>query len=301
MKKAQQNKFDSLYQKHVNALIRQGKSEKTVDAYARAVRRIANYFDRCPDKLSVDDLQRYFDDLLKTHSWSTIKIDRNGLQFFYKQILKKQWAWVDIIKPPSRKTLPDILTHEEIERIINATREARYRTYILILYSMGLRLGEALNLCIGDIDARQHRVHIRMGKGHKDRFVTLPDRALDALRQYWATHRHTQFIFPAGKTATDRHRANIVMDRGGLQKSFKAIVLSCNIHKKVTIHSLRHCYGTHLLEAGLNLRAIQHEMGHGSPKTTTIYTQLTKQVQQNTLDIVNTMVNRLSINLDQEG
>jgi len=166
---------------------------------------------------------------------------------------------------------------------------------------MGLRLGEALNLCIGDIDARQHRVHIRMGKGHKDRFVTLPDRALYVLRQYWATHRHPQFIFPAGKTSTDRHRAKIVMDRGGLQKSFKAIVLSCNIHKKVTIHSLRHCYGTHLLEAGLNLRAIQQEMGHGSPKTTAIYTQLTEPVQQNTVAIINAMVNRLSINLDGEG
>ena len=177
MKKAQQNKFDLLYQKHVNVLKRQGKSEKTIDAYARAVRRIAGYFERCPDKLNVDDLKRYFDDLLKTHSWSTIKIDRNGLQFFYKHVLDKQWEWVDIIKPPTRKTLPDILTHDEIELILNSTREARYQTYILVLYSMGLRLGEALNLCIGDIDARQHRVHIRMGKGHKDRFVTLPDRS----------------------------------------------------------------------------------------------------------------------------
>jgi len=301
MNNAQQTKFDLLYKKHVNALKRQGKSGKTVETYARAVRRIAAYFDRCPDKLKVDDLKVYFDDLLKTHSWSTIKLDRNGLQFFYKHVLEKQWVWVDIIKPPTQKTLPDILTHEEIELIINATHEARYRTYILILYSMGLRLGEALNLCVGDIDARQHRVHIRAGKGHKDRFVILPDRALYALRHYWATHRHPAFIFPAGKTAADRHRAKTVMDRGGLQKSFKAIVASCNIHKKVTIHSLRHCYGTHLMEAGLNLRAIQKEMGHGCPKTTAIYTQLTEPVQQNTMAIINTMVNRLSINLDGEG
>jgi len=137
MKKAQKNKFDLLYQRHVNALKRQGKSEKTVDAYARAVRRIADYFDRCPDKLNVDDLKRYFDDLLKTHSWSTIKLDRNGLQFFYKHVLEKQWVWVDIIKPPIKKSLPDILTADEIELILNSTREARYQTYILVLYSMG--------------------------------------------------------------------------------------------------------------------------------------------------------------------
>jgi site-specific recombinase XerD len=85
------------------------------------------------------------------------------------------------------------------------------------------------------------------------------------------------------------------MDRGGLQKSFKAIVASCQIHKQVTIHSLRHCYGTHLLEAGLNLRAIQKEMGHGCPKTTALYTQLTEPVQQNTLEIINTLVDRLAI------
>jgi len=300
MNKAQQKRFDSLYQKHVNALKRQGKSDKTVEAYARAVRRIATYFDRCPDRLKVDDLKVYFDDLLKTHSWSTIKVDRNGLQFFYKHVLEKQWVWVDIIKPPSKKTLPDILTHDEIELIINSTRESRYQTYILILYSMGLRLSEALNLCIGDVDARQHRIHIRAGKGRKDRFVTLPDRALYALRQYWATHRHPELIFPAGKTSADRHSAKIVMDRRGLQASFKAIVKSCNIHKKVTIHSLRHCYGTHLMEAGLNLRSIQKEMGHSCPKTTAIYTQLTEPVQQNTGEIINTMINRLSIKLDRE-
>ena len=295
MKKAQQTKFDSLYQKHVNALKRQGKSAKTIEAYARAVRRIATYFDRCPDRLSADDLKGYFDDLLKSHSWSTVKLDRNGLQFFYKHVLDKQWEWVDIIKPPVQKKLPDILTHDEIERIINSTREERYQTYILTLYSMGLRLGEALNLCVGDIDARKNRIHIRGGKGNKDRYVVLPTLTLYALRRYWASHRHPEFIFPTGKTAADRHRAKVVMNRGGLQKSFKAIVASCNIHKQVTIHSLRHCYGTHLLEEGLNLRAIQKEMGHGCPKTTAIYTQLTEPVQQNTSEMINTMVNRLTI------
>ena len=295
MKKAQQTKFDSLYQKHVNALKRQGKSAKTIEAYARAVRRIATYFDRCPDRLSADDLKGYFDDLLKSHSWSTVKLDRNGLQFFYKHVLDKQWEWVDIIKPPVQKKLPDILTHDEIERIINSTREERYQTYILTLYSMGLGLGEALNLCVGDIDARKNRIHIRGGKGNKDRYVVLPTLTLYALRRYWASHRHPEFIFPTGKTAADRHRAKVVMNRGGLQKSFKAIVASCNIHKQVTIHSLRHCYGTHLLEEGLNLRAIQKEMGHGCPKTTAIYTQLTEPVQQNTSEMINTMVNRLTI------
>lgn len=300
MKKAQQTHFDSLYQQHVNALARQGKSKNTIDAYARAVRRIASYFDRCPDQLSLDELKDYFTSLVKTHSWSTVKIDRNGLQFFYKHVLGKQWTWVNIVKPPSVKTLPDILSSAEISLMINTTRQARYQTFILTTYSMGLRLGEALNLKIGDIDAAYPRVHIRRGKGHKDRYVTLPNLTLMALRKYWASHRNAALIFPAGKDTQARSAALVPMDRGGLQRSFKVIAKSCGIHKHVHIHTLRHCYGAHLVEEGLHLRALQEELGHACPKTTAIYTQLTRPTMQNTQELINAMVNRLTISLDGE-
>lgn len=297
MTKAQQKKFDLLYQKHINALTRQGKSDSTIDVYSRAVRRISAYFDRCPDRLTVDELKDYFVGLVHSHSWSTVKSDRNGLQFFYKHTLNKQWDWVDIIKPPQVKSLPDILTPKEVELIINSTRELRYQTYIMTVYSMGLRLGEALTLKVGDIDKNRMKVHIRRGKGKKDRFVTLPEKALFALRQYWVTHRHPSLLFPGGNTAEQRHKAKEVMDRGGLQKSFKTIVKSCNIHKHITIHSLRHCYGAHLTENGLSLRAIQQEMGHECPKTTAIYTQLTEPAQQNTSEAINLLLDRLSLSL----
>jgi integrase/recombinase XerD len=300
MNKAQQKRYETLYQKHLSALRRQGKSKSTIDVYGRAVRRITDYFDRCPDRLSADDLKEHFDNLVQTHSWSTVKIDRNGLQFFYKQVLSKNWEWIDIIKPPQVHTLPDILTSDEISLIINSTRELRYQTYILTVYSMGLRLGEALSLKIGDIDANRVRVHVRNGKGGKDRFVTLPLTTLAALRKYWVTHRHPSLLFPAGKLPQERRTASAPMSRGGLQKSIKAIVQSCGIHKRITTHSLRHCYGAHLLEEGLNLRAIQHEMGHDSPQTTAIYTQLTQQAQQNAVGLINTMVDRLTIRLDGE-
>jgi len=300
MRKAQQAKTDSLYQRHLNALSRQGKSDSTIDVYSRAFRRITAYFDRCPDRLTVDDLKDYFASLVKSHSWSTVKSDRCGLQFLYKHVLKKQWDWVDIIKPPQVKSLPDILTPSEIEVVINSTREARYQTYILTVYSMGLRLGEALNLKVGDIDGKRMKVHIRNGKGRKDRFVTLPDHAYYALRLYWKTHRNPSLLFPAGNTPEERYQAKKAMSRGGLQASFKAIVQGCNIHKKVTIHNLRHCYGTHLVEQGLNLRAIQQEMGHECPKTTAIYTQLTDPVQQQVSKIINTLVNRLSLPFIEE-
>jgi len=131
--------------------------------------------------------------------------------------------------------------------------------------------------------------------------VILPDKALVGLRKYWATHHHPSLLFPGGKTPTQRHCAKGPMDRGGLQKSFKTIVKSCQLHKQVSIHSLRHCYGTHLVDEGLHLRAIQKEMGHDCPKTTALYTQLTEPAQQNALNIINTMVNRLSITFFEEG
>jgi integrase/recombinase XerD len=300
MNKAQQKKFDSLYQRHLNALTRQGKSDSTIDVYSRALRRVTEFFDRCPDRLTVEDLKDFFASLVKSHSWSTVRSDRCGLQFFYKHVLGKQWDWVDIVKPPQVKSLPDILTPSEIELVINSTREARYQMYILTVYSMGLRLGEGLNLKIGDIDKNRMKIHIRNGKGRKDRFVTLPEQTLKALRLYWKTHRNPSLIFPAGSTSEERHAAKKYMNKAGLQASFKTIIKSCNIHKKITVHNLRHCYGTHLVEQGLNLRAIQHEMGHECPKTTALYTQLTEPMQQQVAQIINSLVDRLSLTLIEE-
>lgn len=295
MNKAQQRRYESLYQQHLSALHRQGKAATTIDVYARAVRRITEFFDCCPDRLTEEHFKDYFSALVQSHSWSTVKVDRNGLQFFYKYVLNKEWQWVDIVKPPKKTVLPDILTRAEVERVINSTRELRYQTHILVCYSLGLRLGEALGLTVHDIDAARMKVHVRQGKGKKDRFVTLPDVALSALRRYWLTHRHPRFVFPAGSSPSQQQAATKVMDRGGLQKSFKVIVADCGISKRITVHSLRHCYATHLLEMGVHLRTIQAELGHESPKTTAIYTQLTAQADQNSGELINTLVNSLSI------
>ncbi|MGS2724957.1 tyrosine-type recombinase/integrase, partial [Porticoccus sp. GXU_MW_L64] len=118
-------------------------------------------------------------------------------------------------------------------------------------------------------------------------------------RRYWATHRHPRFLFPAGRGAVEQHSAKRVMDRGGAQRSFKVIVKSCGISKPVTLHSLRHSYGAHLVETGLHLRAIQQEMGHECPKTTALYTQLTEVSRQNAEQLINRLVNRLRLVCDE--
>ena len=298
MNKAQHKKYQLLYQSHVNALRRQGKAERTIESYARAVRRITEFFDRCPDQLTEEHLKTYFDALVKSHSWSTVKIDRNGLQFFYKQVLNRKWVWVDIVKPPKKTVLPDILSIKQVEQMINNARELRYQTFLLTIYSMGLRLGEALQLKVGDIDSDRMKVHVRLGKGQKDRLVVLPTATLAALRQYWSSHKNPRLIFPAGRQNKMRHTATVFMDRGGVQRAVKAILKTCHIHKSISTHSFRHCYGAHLVEEGLNLRSIQHEMGHECPKTTALYTQLTHVSHDNAEQVINRLVDRLKLTFD---
>lgn len=234
MNKSETNRFNTLYKRHQKTLKLQGKAEKTIDAYSRAIRRIRDYFDCTPDNLKPEHLENYFADLVETHSWSTVKIDRLGLQHFWKHVLKREWNWVDIVKPPQIKSIPDILTPSEVEQLIGATRKLRYRVFLLTTYSMGLRLGETLALQVGDIDAERKRVHIRRGKGHKDRLVPLPDLTLMGLRELWSRHRHPALLFPNAKGSLETiRRATTHMDRGGAQIAMKTVVTECGIKKSL--------------------------------------------------------------------
>ena len=288
MNRQQQQRFDALYQQHLNNLTLQGKRPATIDAYSRAVRRIAQFFDCPPDNLSQQQLKTYFVNLIGTHSWSTVKLDRNGLQFFYRYTLNKQWQWLDIVKPPQVKRLPDILTPREVGLLITFTQQPRYQRFFYTLYCLGLRLGEGLRLSVADIDSDQHQVHVRNAKGGKDRLVPLPDKTLAVLRLHWSTHRHPTLLFPG--VGNDAH-----MDRGGVQKAMKQVCRDAKINKAISPHSLRHCYATHLLERGLDLRSLQHLLGHASLNTTARYTQLTEMKQAQVHQAVNQLATGLTI------
>ena len=233
MNQAEMNRFNELYQSHLRLLKLQGKSQNTIDAYSRAVRRISEHFDCCPDQLTLQQREEYFSKLIESHSWSTVKIDRNGLQFFWKHVLKRDWQWVQMIKVPKVHSLPDILTVSEVEQLIGATRKLRYRVFLLATYSMGLRLGETLALQVGDIDGQRKQVHIRRGKGHKDRFVPLPDLTYQAFRALWCKHRNPCWLFPNAIGSPEHiRRATTHMDRGGAKAAMKAVVTQCGIKKK---------------------------------------------------------------------
>jgi integrase/recombinase XerD len=263
--------------------------------YSRSLRRLAEYFDQCPDTVTTEQLKQYFLALVESHSWSSVKIDRNAFQFFFKQVLNKEWTWINIVKPPRVQPLQDVLAISELAAIINATRKLSYQVYFLTTFSLGLRLTEALQLRVSDIDGVLMRVHLHKTKYNKHRFVPLPLATLKALRRYWLTHRHSELIFPGGKSPHFRQGKSLYMDKGGVQKAIRIVAKECGISKHVHIHTLRHSIATHLLEAGVSLRSIQVFLGHASPITTAKYTRMTEQVQQNSALILNALVDQMAI------
>lgn len=226
-------RFKPQYDRHLKHLQLKGLRPKTVEAYARAIRRIGAYFDYRLDHLTETQLLDYFADLLHTHSWSSAKLDLYGLKFFYTHVLKKPWVDLDLVKAPKSQRLPDIVTVEQVRQLLLATQVRSYRALFFTLYSLGLRLGEGLRLQVGDIDAERQRVHIRNAKGNKDRLVPLPEATLSQLRQFWRLHRHPRLLFPNRRGGLKAAAtANSPLDRGGVQLTLKRVVNDCGIKKR---------------------------------------------------------------------
>ncbi len=233
MTNASSGHFDRQYQTHLKHLKLKGLQPKTIDAYARAIRRLGEYFTYRIDDLSEAQLTEYFSDLIGTHSWTTVKLDLYGLKFYTTHVLKKPWVMPNLIKPPKTQRLPDIVTVDEAQRLFSATRTLSYRVFYFTLYSLGLRLGEGLALKVGDIDAARMRVQIRDAKGNRDRFVPLPAATLTALRQFWQLHRHPELLFPnrhGGLKAAQR--ATSPLDRGGVQTTLRRVAQGMGLKKR---------------------------------------------------------------------
>jgi len=225
--------FDRHYQTHLKHLRLKGLQPKTIDAYARAIRRMGEYFGHQIDALSPAQLTDYFNDLIASHSWSAVKLDLYGFKFYTLHVLGKPWAMPNFIKPPKASRLPDIVTVEEAQALFCATRTLSYRVLYFTLYSLGLRLSEGLALKTGDIDAVRHRVHIRDSKGNRDRFVPLPEATLSVLRRFWQTHRNPELLFPNRQAGLSGARnASTPLDRGGVQKTLHHVALACGLKKR---------------------------------------------------------------------
>ena len=233
MKASNEKRFERNYALHLQHLKLKGLQPKTIEAYARAIRRIGERFDGQIDNLSEQQLTDYFCELVASHSWSTVKLDLYGLKFYTAHVLKKPWVAPGLIKPPKSQRLPDIITVDEAKRLFAATRVVSYRVFYFTLYSLGLRLGEGLRLQVGDIDAVRSRVHIRDAKGNRDRFVPLPQSTHQLLRRFWSVHRNPVLLFPnrhGGLKAASTARTP--MDPGGVQRTLHEVVVSCGLKKR---------------------------------------------------------------------
>jgi len=270
-----------------------GYSIRTQEAYVRAVRQLAEHYKRSPDKITEEELRDYFLYNKNVRKWSrtasTISIC--AIKFFFTYTLKKDWTTLTFVRPKKEKKLPVVLSREEVRKILKNVKMDRHRVCLATIYSLGLRLQEGTHLQISDIDSKRTFVHIKNGKGNKDRYVPLPQRTLELLRSFWKTHKNPKWIFPApGRSGTKMSVSDKPLPRSSIQIAFKEARIKAGIYKQASIHHLRHSYAVHLLEAGMDIRFIQEYLGHNDPKTTMIYTRLTIKSLVSDLDLINKLM-----------
>ncbi len=285
-----------LRKRMIECLQLRGLAERTQEAYTRAVRQLAVHYHKSPDQITEEELRQYFLHLknVKLYSRNTMTIAICGIRFFYEKTLNRNWTIFGIVRPAPEKKLPVILSLEEVRLILGQIRLPRYKVCLTTIYSCGLRLQEGTNLHVADIDAGRHMIHIRHGKGAKDRYVPLPQSTLELLRQYWSTHRNRVLLFPAeGRDHIDLLLSTEPMSKRSVQDAFRAALKESGNNKRASVHTLRHSWATHLLEAGVNLRLIQEWLGHASPATTSVYTHLTVKAEALGADAINQIMNDL--------
>ncbi len=284
-----------LYQRMSDDLHLAGMSERTHAGYLRAVRQLADHAQTRPEKITEQQLRCFFLFLKneKKFAYGSLRVAFSGIKFFYTRTCRRNWETLAHMKLQHAKTLPEVLTIDQVHRIIDACNTQRMAVYFWTVYSMGLRLQEALNLQVGDIDSARMMVHIHRGKGAKDRYIPLPTSTLHELRAYWVTHRHRRLLFPAeGRDHRGSSTATEPMSVTAVQGAMKKITRQLDFGKKVSIHTLRHSYGTHLLEADTSLKAIQQFMGHSSLQTTMVYLHLTDTAAEDARRIIERLFRR---------
>lgn len=270
-----------------------GLSARTQEAYLRAVRKLAEHFGTPPAQLAEAQIREYLLHLKNDREFApgSMRIALNGIKFFYRYSEPRQWATLLNVRIAPQRTLPDVLAVEEVRRLLAAVNTTHNRAYLWTIYSCGLRLNEGLHLQVGDIDAARMMVHVHRGKGAKDRFVILPQGTLLLLRKYWATHRNPKLLFPAlGRDRKQGRVAKQPMAEASVQGAIKRVVDQLRFAKSVSIHTLRHSYASHLIEAGVSLRRVQQLLGHRSLQTTMRYLHVTEPDRERTREIIDALM-----------
>jgi site-specific recombinase XerD len=254
-----------------------GLSKSTQVAYVRSVRQYLLYLRN-----------------VKHVSASTFTVIRSAIKFLYQYTLKRTLPTLEWARAPQERKLPIVFSTDEVHRLLTCVRRPRLRACLGTIYTCGLRLREGVHLQVRDIDSDRMLVHVRYGKRSKERYVPLPQNTLntgEAVRRYWSTHRHPTWLFPGRPPAgTPLCSAIKPVCSRTVQYAFEAALQETGIQKPATVHTLRHSYATHLLEAGVDLRFIQAYLGHASLQTTAIYTHLTQKGEDMVAETINHVI-----------
>jgi integrase/recombinase XerD len=251
-------------------------AEATQRAYVDAVRNLARHFNRSPDQLTEDEIRQFFIHLTRTQgrASSTVRVHLFAIKFLFRHTLRRPLPVLDLIRLRRDSKLPAVLSRDEARQLIAHIRRPAARISALIMYTCGLRVSEAIRLRIEDIDSRRMVVCVRNGKGRKDRYVPLPKRTLELLRAYWREHRPEPCLFPNRSGSGPIRREAVLW-------AIRTAAKEATLRKAVCCHTLRHCYATHLLEEGVDLRSIQGLLGHRSIRSTIPYLHLTQKAIKN--------------------
>jgi len=258
----------SVQQRFIEDMKLRGYAPTTQVGYAHFVNQYADHFDKPMDQLTENQLRKFLLYLKEERklSSSSLIVAYAGLKFLHRVTLRRRWAVLDTMRVKVVQQLPEVLSSQEILRLFKCVQNLKHRAIMMTIYSAGLRVGEACRLKVRDIDSQRMLIRVR-GKGDKDRFVMLAEQTLTILREYYRYYRPGVWLF----SGYDRTRP---ISKRTVQRVFQQARTRAGIRKPVSVHSLRHSFATHLMEAGVNLRYIQTAMGHVNIKTTARYTHV---------------------------
>ena len=260
-----------LRQRFIDDMRLRNLSPRTIEAYVFAVQKFSRHFGKSPEVLGPDDIRQYQLRLIDTKaSWSQFNQAVCALRFLYNVTLQRPHVIEHLPFAKRPRILPDVLTREEVARLLAAALPGRDRTILEVKYSCGLRLRELLGLQVADIDSARMTLHIRKGKGQKERFVPISPRLLAALRAYWLEYRPVSWLFYGLKRDRPLHD-------GTVQRLCKRTAQRAGLTKRVHPHTLRHSFATHLLEAGVDLLSVQRMLGHSHFDTTAKYLHISQR------------------------
>jgi len=233
-----------LYDQMTEDLHLTGKAQRTVYGYLRAVRQLADHCRKAPDEISETELRRYFLFLKNKRkaAYGTLRVALSGIKFFYETTCPRPWKIFSMLRLKNEKTLPEVITRQQVRQIILAATTQRMRVFFWTVYSLGLRLNEALHLEIGDIDGQRKMVHVHRGKGAKDRYIPISQFTIEALRRYWLTHRHIHYVVPGG---------GVVLDAKGKPVQWKSTPTNFLVHHGTLIRVYKAKLADGLRAAGL--------------------------------------------------